>query len=386
MQSRYRLRMGASPHPFEKCPDPGFDNNANGPCMKILIYRLGSLGDTVVALPAFHLIERAFLHAERRVLTNFPVTNKAAPLQSILEGSGLVHGYFSYPAGSRAFMELSQLALDIRRWKPDVLVYLAAPRGTAKLVRDYTFFKTCGISRIVGMPWTGDLQQRRYESAADYYEGEANRLARCLASLGDADLKDDANWDLRLTAAEQTEAAQLLEGFQGRNNFICASIGTKVSTKDWGADNWSELLRRLAQQYSKLGLLMVGAGDEVELSDRVAQHWRGPVLNLCGRSAPRVSAALMAKAKLFMGHDSGPMHLAAAVGTPCVAVFGARNRPGEWFPRGDRHAIVYNKTDCFGCGLDICTRYNTRCIREIDVSRVIIRVERLLDTTLSSKQ
>ena len=50
---------------------------------------------------------------------------------------------------------------------------------------------------------------------------------------------------------------------------------------------------------------------------------------------------MLHRAVLFLGHDSGPMHLAAAVGTPCVVVFSASNRPGAWYPCGDHHKVFY---------------------------------------------
>ncbi len=68
---------------------------------RVVIFRLGSLGDTVVALPCFHLIERAFPDAERIVLTNHPVSSKAPAVESVLRSSGLIHGTVSYQIGSR---------------------------------------------------------------------------------------------------------------------------------------------------------------------------------------------------------------------------------------------------------------------------------------------
>src|SRR5260370_10412181 len=68
------------------------ETTASADTKRVLIYRLGSLGDTLVALPALHLVERAFPKAERRVLTNVPVNVKAPPAAAVLEGSGLGHG------------------------------------------------------------------------------------------------------------------------------------------------------------------------------------------------------------------------------------------------------------------------------------------------------
>ena len=73
---------------------------------KVLIYRLGSLGDTVVALPSLHIVACAFPDAERRVLTNFPMSGKEAPFEAVIGGTGLVHGYFRYPVGFRNPQEL----------------------------------------------------------------------------------------------------------------------------------------------------------------------------------------------------------------------------------------------------------------------------------------
>ena len=85
---------------------------------RVLIYRLGSLGDTLIALPALHLVARAFPDAERRLLTNFPVNAKAPPAAAILENTDLVHGYFRYAAGTRSPRELLSLWWQLLRWRP----------------------------------------------------------------------------------------------------------------------------------------------------------------------------------------------------------------------------------------------------------------------------
>ena len=92
---------------------------------KVLIYRLGSLGDTVIALPALHLVARTFPNAQRLMLTNIPVHAKAPAASAIIGESGLVDGYMNYPVGTRSARTLTQLWWQIRRFRPQVLVYLA---------------------------------------------------------------------------------------------------------------------------------------------------------------------------------------------------------------------------------------------------------------------
>jgi heptosyltransferase-3 len=350
------------------------------PAQRVLIYRLGSLGDTLVALPALHLVARAFPAAERRLLTNLPVHAKAPPAESILRHTNLVHGYLRYPVGTRSPRSLLALALQIRRWRPDVLVYLAAARGLRTARRDALFFRLCGISRHLGVPLTHDLQQNRLEPSTQQLEPEAARLARTLSPLGDADLDDPLSWDLRLTSAEISRAHRLLRP-AGPRPVLAVSVGTKVQSKDWGRDNWRALLLRIAESHPNLALVLCGAAEEFEVSAFAAEGWRaasfhpGPVLNLCGRLTPRESAAVFAQARLFLGHDSGPMHLAAAVQTPTVAIFAARNLPRVWFPYGDRHRVLYHPTSCAGCGLETCLAEQKRCLTAITVDQVLAQVE-----------
>src|SRR2546430_13931085 len=87
---------------------------------RVLIYRLGSLGATLIALPVLNLVARAFPNAERRMLTNFPVNVKAPPAAAILDNTGLVHGYFRYAVGTRSLFDLLKLWWTLARWRPDV--------------------------------------------------------------------------------------------------------------------------------------------------------------------------------------------------------------------------------------------------------------------------
>jgi len=348
---------------------------------RVLIYRLGSLGDTLIALPALHLVARAFPDAERRMLTNVPVNVKAPPAAAILEGSGLVQGYFRYAVGTRSPRELLSLWWQLVRWRPQVLVYLSASRGIAAARRDEKFFRLCGIPRLIGVPLTEDMQENRWEESEQALEPEGARIARNIAELGDAHLEAAASWDLLLTQAEHARAKEALAGVAG-HPVIAVSVGTKVQSKDWGRENWRALLTRLAALYPGYALALSGAAEESEASEFAAEGWRsvsaGPVINLCGSLTPRESAAAFAQARIFLGHDSGPMHLAAAVQTPCVAIFAARNKPRVWFPYGRQHRVLYHQTDCWGCGLETCTIERKRCLTSITVEEVVAEVRAVL--------
>jgi ADP-heptose:LPS heptosyltransferase len=348
---------------------------------RVLIYRLGSLGDTLIALPALNLVARAFPDAERRMLTNFPVNVKAPPAAAILDHTNLVHGFVRYTVGTRSPLELAKLWWTIASWRPDVLVYLAAGRGVASAQRDLKFFRLCGIKAIIGVPLTEAMQKNLPQPTCDSLEPEAERLVRNISVLGDGRLNDPASWDLHLADAELAKADATL-GELANMPLVAVSVGTKVQSKDWGRDNWRALLAEVARSYPGYALALSGAPEESEASEFAGDGWRqaggGPVVNLCGKLTPRESAAAFRRAKIFIGHDSGPMHLAAAVQTPCVAIFAARNIPRVWFPYGSRHRVLYHRTECWGCGLETCIEEKKRCLTSITVGEVAAEVRAVL--------
>lgn len=393
-------------------PQPLVDIPPDFAVRRVLIYRLGSLGDTLIALPAFHLVARAFPNAERLLLTNHPINRKAPPAAAILEGTGLVHGYLRYTVGTRSPVELARLWATLVRFRPQVLVYMAAGRGVASARRDATFFRLADIRRQIGVPLTEAMDKPQREptqfrceasqlsdpvqssdavalthiGAPGFFhpdlpftlEPEAARLTRNLAVLGNPHLDSPAAWDLHLTAAEHARAASYLTP-AGNRPILAVSVGTKVQAKDWGRDNWQTLLARLARLLPDHALALAGAPEESEASQFAAAHWpfhnSGSVINLCGQLTPRESAAAFARARLFIGHDSGPMHLAAAVQTPTVAIFAARNIPRVWFPFGPRHRVLYHRTDCWGCGLETCLIERKKCLTAISVDEVFAAIQ-----------
>jgi ADP-heptose:LPS heptosyltransferase len=345
--------------------------------MRILVYRLGSLGDWCVALPALRATRQHYPHAQIALLTNFPVAIKAAAAAAVLENTGLIDEFIAYPVGTRNPWRLLPLLVRLRRSKFDVVVNLAAWRGAAKMKRDAAFFCLAGIRERVGFS-TADGKLRR--NLGGIAEPEAARLLRRIPKSNPTDLTNVESYRFALTDSDRQWAKQTLSEASIYADFIAVSLGTKVPANDWEESNWCNLIRPLGQQYAGTALVFVGAADERERSQRCGEHWPSKVLNLCGACTLRQSAAVLARARLFIGHDSGPMHLAAAVGTPCVAIFAARNPPGQWFPLGVGHRVIYHQTDCYDCGLDVCTEQRKKCILSITVDEVTSAVKDLLNS------
>jgi heptosyltransferase III len=307
---------------------------------RVVVYRLGSLGDTIVALPCFHAVAQTFPEAERIVLTNHPVASVAAPLEAILGRGGLVARYISYPTRLRTVSELARLRNELAALEADTLVYLASSRGLASAWRDFLFFKSCGFSRIVGIPLTPDLQANRVDARTGMVEPECERLARTLGAFGKIDLNDRSAWDLLLNDDEQAAGAAIVARFEGRP-FIAIHTGGKAVEKDWGETNWRELLADLSATHDDRGLLLLGAGEDQQRYTAIVGSWRGPIVNAAGALSPRACAAALQSARLFIGHDSGPLHLASISGAPSVGLFGSYNLPRKWHPYIGEHRIIH---------------------------------------------
>ena len=338
---------------------------------KVVIYRTGSLGDTVVALPSFHLIARAFPQAERVLLTDIPVHQKAPTAMAVLAGTGLVHGDMRYAGATRNPKAILRTLGEIRRYRPDVLVHLM-PRGSLKEIRrDRIFFRLAGARHIVGLD-AGPLQHRP-DAATGLYESQASLLARSIAELGDGEVENPANWSLHLSSDEQEKALRALAPLAGRPLMVCGP-GTKMQSKDWGQENWRVLLGRLYQRYQHYALVTIGAKEELQYCEYAAQDWAGAKLNLAGLP-PRETAAAIRNGAVFLGPDSGQMHLAASVGVPSVVVFSARNKPGVWFPFGTKNRVIYHRTECMGCQLQTCVLMEKKCILSVTVDEMECAVQ-----------
>jgi ADP-heptose:LPS heptosyltransferase len=341
----------------------------------VLVHRLGSLGDTVVALPALRLVAGAYPEARRIMLTNFNVSSRAAPAQEVLEGTGLIEDYIRYPVGLRSAGGLARLAAAVRAVRPDVVIYLPSPRGIGAALRDRLFFAACGNPRVVGMPWGSRRTGLRRPDGRVEREGE--RMVRCLEALGTLDCGAPESYRLWPTDAAREHADAVLAPLRGRP-LLAFSVGTKMPSNDWEDARWRPLLQALAARHPEHGLVAVGAREEAGRAAALLATWAGRGLNLCGELRVPSSVAVLARCQAFIGHDSGPLHLAAAAGTRCVGIFSSRLAPGMWFPFGDGHEVIYHTIDCQGCGLERCEERAKACIRSITVDEVLGAVARVL--------
>lgn len=332
-----------------------------------------------MALPCFHKVRDSFPDANITLLTNQPIMAKAAPLQAVLGNEYFFDRVLAYPVGTRNPLVLLSLIQKIRALHIDTVVNLTAARTKKSVLRDQLFFRAAGAKQLIGFPSTPE-DFGVTDPVTGEQEWEALKLARRLEELGPVALDDSHYWDMRLTVAERNVAAEALADFSPHSPMLAISIGTKLQANNWGNENWIALLQQLRTTLPGWQLVTLGAAEEAAFSDTLLQAWGSVGRNLCGKMSPRESAAVLQQASLFIGHDSGPIHLAACVDTPCVGIFAARNLPRQWYPRGANNQIIYHRVECAGCGLETCIVQQKKCILSITVAEVQQAVQKIIST------
>jgi heptosyltransferase-3 len=161
--------------------------------------------------------------------------------------------------------------------------------------------------------------------------------------------------------------------------FIHIHPASRWHFKCWPSTSMAQLIERLTQQGHRV--ILTAAPDEAEMRmiDAIQSRLAQPVPSLAGQLTLKELAALSGRARLFIGVDSAPMHIAAAMGTPSVALFGPSGDK-EWGPWGVEHRVVSSDVHpCRPCGIDGCGGSKVSdCLTRLPVERVHQAVQELL--------
>lgn len=159
------------------------------------------------------------------------------------------------------------------------------------------------------------------------------------------------------------------------SRIVYANPGARWRTKLWTVHSWAALADRLR---AKFGATVVFAGSSAdrEMINSIIELTQEPAVSSAGKLRLGESAALLRRSCVYVGVDSGPMHIAAFVGTPVVALFGPTD-PARVAPYGNGHAVVTRENlECLGCRKRSCA--NRACLEQISPEQVLETVARLM--------
>ena len=203
------------------------------------------------------------------------------------------------------------------------------------------------------------------------------------AATGFSSAPEDRCLEFRPSAEEIVFAGDLLamEGIRPDDTLACVHPGTGAPVKLWRNEAWAGVIESLVREHS-LKVVVTGGPGETELVKDVEERLSVSVVNLVGRTNLGQLAAILERCRLALGVDSGPMHLAVAMGTPTVHLFGPVDARlfGPW---GDpqRHLVLTSGRECIPCNrLDYTASELDAhpCVREIAVEPVLAAVRQVL--------
>jgi len=346
---------------------------------KILVFHIGHVGDTVMILPSLRALQFNFPDASFTFLSDRVLGSKYVLGASLFGESGFFQRTMNFPKVRKknpwlgflnGFFLVAMLPV-LRRNKFDAVVYLMpSRRRSGQIRRDKRYFRAAGVRRFFGFEgFDAEGQRKANPNSYWLHETEAilNRLridGLCVPDEGQADM------GLSLTGSEKRAVDDWLSR-QGRMHVSRPMIGfgpgSKMQAKRWPKERFIEVGRRLICSHD-MWPVVFGGDEEKADGDELLRAW-GRGYNAAGALGLRHAAEALSRCALYLGNDTGTMHLAACVGTPCIACFSARDLKGKWYPYGTKHTVLRKDMTCAGCMLEFCEQKS--CLMQISVDEVV---------------
>jgi len=337
----------------------------------ILLIRLDHLGD-VLAATGIPQVLKEYCPKSRVI---FLVSSWAAPL---LENNPFVDELVIYDApwfskrryaGGKAGLGYFQLIRVLRSKRIDIGLGL---RGD---LRENFLMACSGIKTRIGYGVTGGGFLLNRE--ADYRHG-IHETQHALDLLKTLNLevktlvpriyfseKETARFDSRLASLELSDQGRWV-GFQ---------VGAGSEAKEWPRENVRAFFDAFATRFKNRRVVLVGS-DEAKAKEIVMAHPQLSFVNFAGQTSLRELCLLMKKFECFIGHDSGPTHLAAVLGIRTIFLYSGTNSFEQWKPLAEEAVVLRRPVPCSPCGFSVCNVPGHPCLSQISPEEVIRALEK----------
>jgi heptosyltransferase II len=333
--------------------------------VKLLVRATNWVGDAILSLPALRVLRGAFPTAHVSILARQHVAE-------LYRGQGIADDLLVYDSRREhaGVLGRERLARDLRRRQFDQAVLLQNAFDAAWLAWRAQVPERIGYARdarslfltkAVYPPKPGEIPAHE-----QFYYLELLRRAGLVTSYA-----TPISIGLRVEpqALEAAERNLLLSGARPAKLRVAIGAGASYgSAKCWPPERFAEVATRL-QANLDADVLLFGTAGEADVSAAIIGEMRYHPIDLTGKTAVAELPALLSRCHIFIGNDSGAMHVAAAVGLPVVAVFGPTD-PAGTAPVTPRCTIVQEKPHCSPCFLRRCP-IDHRCMKRVTPEAVL---------------
>jgi len=331
----------------------------------ILIYKIGNIGDITCAIPAFIAIRKRFPNSRITLLTS-PGKRGSFGAKELLADVPYLDDMLVYWTEDLAdWQKNKEFIKKLRSKKFDLFIQL--PDNIARfrtLARNMLFAKSLGVRCAFGFTIRTIRLFKKTQTDFTANQTEVESLLELLRAHGIP--SNRAEFEFNISDAIKEKIRQLLTADPSIHNasFIVAlSPGGKRETNRWPVERFSETARYLTKKYNAYIVILGGPGD-IGLGEAIGrllpqEHFS----NQCGKLELLETVEFLRHSRLIIANSTGTIHLAAAVGTPAVGIYGVRDIFNRWFPYGAQHHVLYhkflhcdyNREECIKKSIDMVT-------------------------------
>lgn len=332
---------------------------------RILVVKLDHLGDVLLATPVFSNLRQAYPDAELHALTGAwsrIVLERHPDVSKVWEYNSPV---FSRTAEPTSLRQTFRLYRELRRQKYDLIVEL---RSDWRII-------CFALLRVTPKRLNRASLQVANKLGFAQFTG-THETTRNLDVLRKADIPTSIQTTtFSVTAEDQKWASNFLATLQINKEppLVAIHPGSPIPLKRWAPERYAELADWLIAQ-KRAKILFVGVKDEIPIITEIQRLMRVEAINIAGKTTLTQLASILHTCNVFIGNDSGPMHLAAAVGTQTIGLYGPGD-PTRFGPVGTKCRTLQRKTDCPPCRGTICRFGKDGCMSKIQVADVIQTLE-----------
>lgn len=340
--------------------------------MRILVRGTNWVGDAIMALPALRAVRRRFPDAEISIVARPYVAD-------LYRCQGIADHLIAYDThGAQAgFRGRERLATELRAQKFDAALLLQNAFDAAWLAWRARIPERIGYARdgrsflltkVVPVPKQGEIPAHE-----QFHYLELLRRAGWIERLEGEDFIT-----LRVDPSAEANAERTLLAAGGESKTLRIAIGAGASygaAKCWAPERFAAVANHIAEQFGA-DIILFGTAGEAAVSTAISGQLHRPPINLTGKTTIGELPGLLSSCHLFIGNDSGAMHVAAAVGLPVVAIFGSTD-PNGTAPVTPRCTIVQEKPHCNPCFLRRCP-IDHRCMERVTADAVVAAAQHWL--------
>jgi len=315
----------------------------------ILIYKVGNIGDVVCAVPSFIAIRKNFPQAKITLLTS-PGARGAVGAKDFLSGVWYIDEMKAYYSDEiNSLSKIRDFAKNLRKNNYDLFIQLPDDWANFRtLFRNMIFAKLIGTKSAFGFYLRSSWLFRNTQT--DYSPLFLNEVESLLGLLEMNGIKNkEINFEFPTNAAINEKIENLFKNFKSKNYELLVALGpgAKFASKEWPLERFIVVCKYLAANHN-VGFVVFGGPGDIAKGEEIKNNLEnGRVLNLSGELSVLETLTALKKVKFLLSNDTGTVHLAAAVGVPCVALYSVRSPFGKWFPYGENHKVLYHKfLDC----------------------------------------